>query len=194
MSYAGERREDRVVEPAVVNPVVDYHDFVRWGPIVAGLVVAIATQLVLSALAAGFGLSNILDPTAVGIWTIVNLFVSLLIGGWVMARSCGPMNNKTALLNGAILWGASLAVSVWLVANGVTGTFGVAIAAGAGALATQTPGNLGATGNLSQQEIQQLSEQAAQTAWGFVIGSLIGLASALIGATVGARRRARQGQ
>jgi hypothetical protein len=29
-----------MVEPAIVQPAVDYHDRVRWGPIIAGLVVS----------------------------------------------------------------------------------------------------------------------------------------------------------
>ncbi|MCJ8280806.1 MAG: hypothetical protein MJK14_13185 [Rivularia sp. ALOHA_DT_140] len=51
MSYSDsmglESMGSKVVEKAVINPVVDYHDRVRWGPIFAGITIAIASQLVL---------------------------------------------------------------------------------------------------------------------------------------------------
>jgi len=51
MSYVNRQIDDFAPEPtAVVNKVSDYHDLVRWGPILSGLVVALATQLILSAL------------------------------------------------------------------------------------------------------------------------------------------------
>ena len=46
-----------VVRPAV--DVVTYHDRVRWGPIFAGLVVALSVQLVLSSLGAAIGLTSL---------------------------------------------------------------------------------------------------------------------------------------
>jgi hypothetical protein len=136
-----------ITDPAVVPAAVDYHDRVRWGPIIAGLVVAISSQLVLSALGAAIGLSSIAGSgaprsnagdvgTAVGIWSIISLFISLFIGSWVMARCCGPMNRSTAMLNGAVLWATTLALSAWLLASGVSGAFGV-LASNAGEIANQ---------------------------------------------------------
>lgn len=182
MSYI-DRREDMVAESAVINPVVDYHDRVRWGPIIAGIVIAIATQLILSALGAAIGFSaGTADGWAIGIWAILSLLISLFIGGWVMARTCGPMNSKTALLNGAILWATTLAVSSWLLANGVTGAFG-AVASNAGEVLDQVQ-----QPNINQA---QLADSAAKAAWSFIIGSLLGLAAAMIGASVGARKPRR---
>jgi hypothetical protein len=51
---------DRTTSVAVTN----YHDQVRWGPIVAGLAIALSTQLVLSALGAAVGLTSIGDSSA----------------------------------------------------------------------------------------------------------------------------------
>jgi len=72
---------------AVVNKVSDYHDLVRWGPILSGLVVALATQLILSALGGAIGTGFLSDSgaprsnagevgTGVGIWSIISLFLS----------------------------------------------------------------------------------------------------------------------
>ncbi|NJK75900.1 MAG: hypothetical protein HC942_20240 [Microcoleus sp. SU_5_6] len=54
MTYYQERSGSQVAEPRIVNPVVDYHDRVRWGPILAGIAIAIGTQLLLSALGIQF--------------------------------------------------------------------------------------------------------------------------------------------
>jgi hypothetical protein len=126
-----------MTEPPVVNSVVEYHDRVRWGPILSGLVVALATQLVLSALGAAIGASFLAGSgaprsnapgvgTSVGIWSIISLLIALFIGSWVTARASGPMNRNTALLNGAILWATTLALGSWLLASGVAGAFGIA--------------------------------------------------------------------
>ena len=64
MTYS-DRTTDRVVAygDQAAPAVIDYHDRVRWGPILAGLVVALSLQLVLSALGAAVGLTNISDLT-----------------------------------------------------------------------------------------------------------------------------------
>lgn len=200
MTYVN--RPGGVADPAIVQPVTDYHDMVRWGPIIAGLVVAISSQLVLSALGAAIGFtglstsgaprSNAPDVgTAVGIWTIISLFISLFIGSWVMARSCGPMNRNTALLNGAILWATTLAMSAWLLASGVSGAFGV-LASNAGEIINQTapPGSTPNVpdANVSANQARDLAGNAAKAGWSFAFGSLLGLVASLIGAAAGARR------
>ncbi|MGF1523273.1 MAG: hypothetical protein ACFBSF_13235 [Leptolyngbyaceae cyanobacterium] len=187
---------------AVTTPVVEYHDRVRWGPIFAGIVVAIAAQLVLSALGASIGAMLGAGGTAagsvslgVGIWAIISLLVSLFLGSWVMASTCGPMNKKTAMLNGTILWATTLAVSAWLLASGVSGTFGL-VAANAGSVVDQIqePGGISlpnpgaAVPDVTTQEAQQYAANAAKAGWSFLFGSLLGLVASLIGSTVGARK------
>lgn len=194
---------DYVAEPPIVNQVVEYHDRVRWGPIFSGLVVALATQLILSALGAAIGstfLSGSGAPrsnasgvgSAVGIWSIISLLISLFIGSWVAARACGPMNRNTALLNGAILWATTLALSSWLIANGVSGAFGIA-ASNAGEVISQVRQQGGAnvprnTPAISAQQAREIADNAANGLWSFVVGSLLGLAASLAGASAGARK------
>jgi hypothetical protein len=200
MTYINEP-VNRVVEPVAAAPVVTYHDRVRWGPIIAGLVVALSTQLVLSALGAAIGATGVANSgaprtnadnvgVAVGIWSIISLFISLFLGGWVTTRSCGHMNRNTAMLNGAILWAATLAISAWLVSSGVSGAFGV-IASNAGEVLNQAqqsaaniPGNVSAP---TAQQTRDISGNIAKVGWSFTIGSLLGLAAAIIGASLGAR-------
>lgn len=201
MTYANRPGDNLITEPPVVNQVVEYHDRVRWGPIISGLVVALATQLILSALGAAIGatfLSGSGAPrsnapgvgTGVGIWSIISLLIALFIGSWVAARASGPMNRNTALLNGAILWATTLALGSWLLASGVTGAFGIA-ASNAGEVVNQVqqggvnlPDN---PPNVTAQQTRNIAGDAAKGLWSFVIGSLLGLAAALGGASVGTR-------
>jgi hypothetical protein len=203
MSYAN-RVGDDVIQPesTVVGRVGDYHDRVRWGPIISGVLVALATQLILSALFAAIGAGTVSGSGAprsiapnvagnVGIWSTIALLISLFTGGWVTARACGPMNRNTALLNGAILWATTLAISSWLLASGVSGAFGVA-ASNAGEVINQVqqPGGVNVPQNVPNVSAQQAREIAAATSrglWWFVFGSLLGLIASMIGAAAGVR-------
>ncbi|HZG40656.1 MAG TPA: hypothetical protein VEZ50_18425 [Nodosilinea sp.] len=198
----------RVVETTTTAaPIAEYHDLVRWGPIFSGLVIAIASQLVLTGLGAAIGLTTLANTntpqsdaggvgTAVGIWSIISLLISLFLGGWVTARACGPMNRKTAMLNGAILWATTLAVSAWLLSSGVAGAFGL-VAQGADAVINQVPPDVlpgGGTDpsainapNVTPQQAQNAAGNAAKVGWSFALGSLLGLVAALAGSAAGAR-------
>lgn len=205
MSYVNRPADDVISEPAVVNrtAVVDYHDRVRWGPILSGLVVALATQLLLSALFGAIGATTIAGSGAprtnapnvagdVGIWSTIGLLISLFVGGWVTARACGPMNRSTALLNGAILWATTLALGSWLLASGVTGAFGLATQAAAnvagGAIGQVQPPNVNVTPpNVTAQDTRDIASGISQGLWWFFFGSLLGLIASMIGAAAGAR-------
>lgn len=205
MSYVNRPADDVVSEPAVVNraAVVDYHDRVRWGPILSGLVVALATQLLLSALFGALGATTIAGSGAprtnapdvagnVGIWSTIGLLISLFVGGWVTARACGPMNRSTALLNGAVLWATTLALGSWLLASGVTGAFGLATQAAAnvagGAIGQVQVPNVNVTPpNVTAQETRDIASGISQGLWWFFFGSLLGLIASMIGAAAGAR-------
>jgi hypothetical protein len=174
---------------------------VRWGPIISGILVALATQLILSSFFGALGAGRIADSLAprtiatgiisnVGIWSTLALLLSLFLGGWVTTRACGPMHRDTALLNGAILWAATLAISSFLLANGVWGAFGVAAYNAAAVMnqiqgqSTTIPQNLPA---LTAEQTREIAAATSRTLWWFVLGSLLGLAASLMGAVAGAR-------
>lgn len=201
MSYVN-RVGDDVIPPesVVAGRVAEYHDRVRWGPIISGVLVALATQLILSALFGAIGAGSIAGSGAprsnapdvasnVGIWSTVGLLISLFTGGWVTTRACGPINRNTALLNGAILWATTLAISSWLLASGVSGAFGVAASNAAQVInqvqqpGTTVPQNLP---NISAQQARNIADATSKSLWWFVLGSLLGLAASLIGAVSGA--------
>lgn len=202
MSYVNRPMDDIPSQPSVVNKVVDYHDSVRWGPILSGLVVTLATYLVLNALGGAIGTGFLSDSgaprsnadnvgTSVGIWSIISLLISLFIGGWFTSRACGPINRSVALLNGTILWATVLSLSAWLLANGVSGAFGIA-ASNAGEVINQVQqqGGVNVPNNaptVSADQARSVAEGATKALWSFFFGSLLGLLAAMIGASAGAR-------
>lgn len=182
---------NRVVETFTI---ADDRDRIRWGPIIAGIFVAIATQLILSALGAAIGLSvgTTGGAVGIGIWSIISLLLALFIGSWVAASGSAPMNRKSALLQGLILWATTLALSAWLLASGVTGAFGVA-ASNAGEVLNQVqqsggPALPNQVPNVSNNQLKEVADVSTKAAWSFIIGSLLGLVASLIGATVGAKK------
>jgi hypothetical protein len=210
MAYL-DRPNDYIGDRVVAVAKTDYHDQVRWGPIIAGLSIALSTQLVLSALGVAIGATSIGDSGAprteapgvslgIGIWSIVSLLIALFIGGWMAARTSGRMTRNTALLNGAILWASMLALSAWLLSSGVSGAFGV-VASNAGSVISQvrqnSPNNAptNATGqnapnipNITAQQTRNIAGNTAKVSWSFVFGSLLGLLAALIGSATGFRQ------
>ncbi|HEY9626386.1 MAG TPA: hypothetical protein V6C84_03720 [Coleofasciculaceae cyanobacterium] len=195
----------RVVDRVVVPPA-DYHDRVRWGPIFAGLVVALSTQLVLSGIGAAIGLTSIAGSgaprsdaadvgSAVGIWAIISLLISLFLGGWITARACGPMSRSTALLNGAILWATTLAISAWLLSSGVSGAFGVVAQNATGIVEQAQQSGVAVPGvdapvpspSVTAQQTRDIAGSGAKVGWFFALGSLLGLIASLVGASTGAR-------
>jgi hypothetical protein len=209
MAYV-DRPNDYIGERTVPVVATNYHDQVRWGPIIAGLVIAMSTQLVLSALGVAIGASSIGDSGAprteagvvgvnIGIWSIVSLLIALFVGGWTAARTAGRMNRNTALLNGAILWASTLALSAWLLSSGVSGAFGVA-ASNAGNVLNQVrqaaPNTTAGVINgrtappvptITAQQARDIAGNTAKVSWSFVFGSLLGLVASLIGSAIGVR-------
>ena len=206
-----DRPADYVADRPESIAITNYHDQVRWGPIIAGITIALSAQLVLSAFGAAIGLTSIGDSgaprteapgvgTNIGIWAIISLLLSLFAGGWITGRTSGRMTRSTALLNGAILWASTLAFSAWLLSSGVSGAFGV-VASNAGSVVSQvqqsTPITIPGTTaqpnaalnapTISAQQTRDIAANAAKVSWSFVFGSLLGLVASLIGASTGFR-------
>ncbi|HEY9768165.1 MAG TPA: hypothetical protein V6C71_06590 [Coleofasciculaceae cyanobacterium] len=185
MAYS-ESGRNRVVETFAIE---DNQDRIRWGPILGGIFVALATQLILSALGAAIGLITGDSGVVTGIWTVVSLLIALFIGSWVTASGCSPMNKKTAMLHGLIFWATTLALSAWLLASGVSGAFGV-VASNAGEVLNQAqqPGGVSIPNQVPNIRTNQVEQAVDKASWYFIIGSLLGLAASLIGASVGAKK------
>lgn len=87
---------------------------ISWSAVFAGVLIAIVTQLLLSLLGLGIGLSTI-DPvqeqnptaglgTGTAIWYIISSLLSLLAGGWVAGRLASTPRLFDGIIHGVLTW------------------------------------------------------------------------------------------
>lgn len=127
---------------------------ISWGAVFAGAVVAAATMLLLSFLgvAIGAGALHLTRTTAsdlrsyglgAGIWTAINLILSMLFGGYVAARLSGTHSHLDGELHGITVWGVATLAATVLLAQ----LAGLAVGTVTSATGVTIPGN----GSLTQQ-------------------------------------------
>jgi hypothetical protein len=117
-----------VQQTAVIAP----RDFVRWGPVLAGLIVAFTSFLLLSVLLVAIGVQSVRvgDPNideAAGtgaIITAIIALVSFMVGGFVAGRTAAVEGRWAGLLNGFLVWGLGLLLVILLVGMGLGGLLG----------------------------------------------------------------------
>jgi hypothetical protein len=120
-----------VDEALVARPVLPVRNRVQWGPIIAGVLTAIVTFLLLTILGIALG-ASVLDPantagdigTWAAVWGAITAIVSFLIGGWIAARSAVIEGSFAGLLNGLCVGIAGLLLIIWLTASGLGNLFG----------------------------------------------------------------------
>lgn len=102
---------------------------VSWGAIFAGVVVAVAIQIMLGLLGLGIGLTQI-DPASeenplsglgsgAAIWSILTILIALFIGGWIAGRLAGVPRKTTGTLHGLVVWGLATIFMVYLTTSAV---------------------------------------------------------------------------
>jgi hypothetical protein len=123
-------RSDVVQQTAVVAP----RDAVRWGPIVAGLLTALATFILLSMLLLAIGANTVRIGTGqadeaaagAGIATAIAGLLSFFLGGLVAGRTAAVAGRGAGLLNGFLVWALGLLLILLLSAFGIGQLFGAA--------------------------------------------------------------------
>jgi hypothetical protein len=105
---------------------------ISWGAVLAGAVVAVATTLLLSLLGAAIGAGSIhpLSTTSTdlanygigaGIWQIINLILSMALGGYVAARLSGTHSHQDGELHGMTMWAMAVLLGAVLFAHALGG-------------------------------------------------------------------------
>lgn len=182
---------------------VEVKNRVQFGPIIAGVLTAIATMLILTVLGLAIGASA-LEPRDVGqslgigaaIWGIISAVIAFFLGGWVAAKTAAVAGAGSGLINGLMVGAAILALVLWLTGSGV------------GALLGTLGGNIGDLTNIAQQEgattaeaqaqaeqeLQQVDREAAfnnvrDSAWSTLAGLIVPLAAAGLGGLAGQNKR-----
>lgn len=182
---------------------VEVKNRVQFGPIIAGVLTAIATMLILTVLGLAIGASA-LEPRDVGeslgtgaaIWGIISALIAFFLGGWVAAKTAAVAGAGSGLINGLMVGAVILALLLWLTGTGV------------GALLGTLGGNIGDIVSVAQQEgtttqeAQQQVEQGLQqvdpeeafnnvrdSAWGTLAGLILPLVAAGLGGLAGQNKR-----
>ena len=110
---------------------------ISWGAVLAGVVVALVTQLVLNMLGIGIGAAT-LDPGAgagenpsaqsfsigAGIWFALSGIIASLAGGYAAGRLAGKPKESTAGWHGLTAWALTTLVIFYLLTSTVGGILG----------------------------------------------------------------------
>ncbi|MGH8502507.1 MAG: hypothetical protein ACREVE_08530 [Gammaproteobacteria bacterium] len=113
----------------------DHYDAVRrvsWGAIIAGTLVALVVQVLLTLLGLSIGL-GVMDPNAetmadlgigAAVWMVVSTLVSLFFGGFVAGRLAGIPARPDGFLNGLVVWALATLLTLYLATSAVSGAIG----------------------------------------------------------------------
>lgn len=124
------------------NPAYGRSSFIKrisWSAVFAGVLVAIVSQMLLTLLGVGIGLSTI-DPVTEGnpvaglgtgsaIWYIVSSLLSLFVGGWIAGRLASAPRLFDGIIHGVLTWCLATLLTIYF----LTTTIG-SIIGGAGRL------------------------------------------------------------
>jgi hypothetical protein len=146
-----------------------------WGSVLAGAVVAGASMILLSLLGVAFGAGGLhfTQTTAsdlagyglgAGIWTAINLILSMGFGAYVAARLSGTHSHLDAELHGITVWAVAILLMTVLLAQAVGAILGTvaSTASTAAGTAVSRAGSL-ASGVAQQISPQGLTDQLEQT-------------------------------
>lgn len=103
-----------------------------WGSILAGVIAAIAVQLLLNLLGVGVGASTISPQQGHGhglalgavIWFVLSSIISLYVGGWIAGRLAGISSQRDGALHGFVTWALASLVLFYLLSTAVGGLLG----------------------------------------------------------------------
>lgn len=101
---------------------------ISWGAVLAGVVAALVTQLILNMLGIGIGIAT-LDPAtgdtpqasafsiAAGIWWTLSGIIASFAGGYLAGRLSGRPKESTAGFHGLVAWAATTLVIFYLLTS-----------------------------------------------------------------------------
>jgi len=174
--------------------VITPRDRVRWGPIVAGLLCALATFAILSLLGAAIGATALDanggtppggDPNrysgTAGLWGAASALIAFFLGGFVAAKTAAVGGAGNGWINGVMVFLAGLVLISYLASQGAGNLFG--------ALGT----NLGDLRTLGGNTVNDPNARAAAVTnarnglWWSLASVLAGLVASGLGGLVGHR-------
>ena len=164
---------------------------VSWAAVLAGVTVALVSQLLLGILGIAIGASTIdplreADPaaglgTGAGIWFALTGLISLFAGGWTAGHLAGIPRTTDSTLHGVLTWGLSTLLTFYLLTTSVgaliggtarvlgqgASLVGQGVAAGAPKVAEAVQGQMADQGinwDSIQQEAREMLRQTGKPA------------------------------
>ncbi|WP_461051157.1 hypothetical protein [Spirosoma arcticum] len=139
---------------------------ISWSAVFAGVLVAIVTQMLLTLLGIGVGLSSIdavdeQNPAAglgigTAIWYIVSSLLSLFVGGWVAGRLASTPRLFDGVIHGVLTWCLVTLFTVYLLTTAVGRIIGGASSLVSGIVSRASSGIAAAAPGLADQAQDQL--------------------------------------
>jgi hypothetical protein len=166
---------DVLVQPGI-------HRRLSWGAVIAGVVLVLATHLLLSLLGVGVGFTTI-DPAqqggtpqastlgiGAGVWWTISYMIALMLGGYVAARLSGVLVRGNGVLHGLVTWAAALLLSAWLLTSTLGSVLGTtfnaigSVASGVGQTVQQAVPEVAQAAGLSADQLRQRAEELLRPA------------------------------
>lgn len=160
---------------------------ISWSAVLAGVLIAIVTQMLLSLLGLGIGLGTIdpveeknpTDGLGIGsaIWYIVSSLLSLFVGGWVAGRLASAPRLFDGIIHGVLTWCLVTLLTIYFLTTtlgsiiggagqlvgGLVKTAGAGVAAAGPGLGNMVQGQLKANGiDTENLDVSKLKDQANQ--------------------------------
>lgn len=157
------------------------HTRISWAAIIAGVILVVAVQMLLSMLGLGVGLGLVSPNTngtpdassfgiGAGLWWLVSSLVALALGGYVASWLGGLTTRFDGLLHGIMTWAIATLLTFYLLTSAVGGLIGGAFSvvgsglssagSGASAVAPKLAEAAGVTPDLLQQQAQAYLQPA----------------------------------
>ncbi len=172
-----------------------------WGPIIAGVLLALAAHVALGLIGAALGLSaEPADSTSLGVlagfWALITPLVATLLGAWLACRLAAIEEVRATNIHGVMVWCIGLiAGALFLTGTMATGamTAGTAASGNAGLLERMAGRRVPATPGQAEAAQDEAARNAAKVAGGAAMAALAGLLGAFAGAAIARSRREGKG-
>lgn len=177
---------------------------ISWRAVFAGVVVALATQILLTTLGLAIGTTTLEASTStrtlraagigVGIWYLVSTLLSVFFGGLIAGISAREMTRTLGSIEGLLVWALSLLLTIWFVTSGVQ-----SVIAQASGMLTVDPSQFGGGQGSMSPDMQMDPGTAQDVAGASTIASwiafgtlLLSAACGVLGGVIGARFNRRE--
>jgi hypothetical protein len=181
-------------EQLAVRPFANLADWrLHWGPIVAGLLVALTAMTLLGLLGAAIGLTAFnasaaaqgAPPPNMGrnaaVWGGISALLSFLLGGYVASRTAGPLDRGWGAWHGLLVFALAVPVLLWLAGQGL----GALVGGLSGYAASFNLAYLADQARVNPAEAARAAAIARGTAWSAFIGAVLGLGAGAMGGYLG---------